>query len=134
MAAGVRDADGDFQSGDVVAICDPSGQEFARGLTNYPAAGAKNQRAEKIGTSPPPWATPPRRSDPPRQHGGDDHAAVNVVVLRERTICASETRSLNEPCRLQGAARYPFQGPLEEQHLSGASMSSPANCAARHDA
>ncbi|MGE0608873.1 MAG: glutamate 5-kinase [Pirellulales bacterium] len=38
LAAGVRDALGEFIAGDVVSVCDPAGQEFARGLCNYPSA------------------------------------------------------------------------------------------------
>ncbi len=37
LAIGVVDAQGAFRKGDVVAICDRQGQEFARGLTNYSA-------------------------------------------------------------------------------------------------
>ena len=36
LAIGVRDTTGDFEKGDIVALCDEAGQEFARGLTNYP--------------------------------------------------------------------------------------------------
>jgi glutamate 5-kinase len=35
LAVGVVDVHGDFQKGDVIAICSASGNEFARGLTNY---------------------------------------------------------------------------------------------------
>jgi glutamate 5-kinase len=35
LAIGVVDAQGAFRKGDVVALCDRHGQEFARGLTNY---------------------------------------------------------------------------------------------------
>jgi glutamate 5-kinase len=41
-----------FGKGDVVALCDTAGTEFARGLTNYSAADAKricNLRTEQIG-------------------------------------------------------------------------------------
>jgi len=31
---------GEFEKGDVVRLCDVDGLEFARGLTNYPAADA----------------------------------------------------------------------------------------------
>ena len=37
LAIGVVDVQGAFRKGDVVAICDRQGQEFARGLTNYSA-------------------------------------------------------------------------------------------------
>ena len=37
LAIGIVDAQGRFRKGDVVAICDRQGQEFARGLTNYSA-------------------------------------------------------------------------------------------------
>jgi len=35
LAAGVVDAIGRFQKGDIVALCDQQGKELARGLTNY---------------------------------------------------------------------------------------------------
>ena len=35
LAIGVRRVEGNFQKGDVVALCREDGQEFARGLTNY---------------------------------------------------------------------------------------------------
>lgn len=35
LAIGIRRVEGDFQQGDVVAICSEKGDEFARGLTNY---------------------------------------------------------------------------------------------------
>ncbi|HXT57316.1 MAG TPA: glutamate 5-kinase [Pirellulales bacterium] len=38
LAIGVLDAVGDFRKGDVVALRDPSGAEFARGLSNYGSA------------------------------------------------------------------------------------------------
>ncbi len=38
LAIGVADVQGDFARGDVVALRDKSGSEFARGLTNYSAA------------------------------------------------------------------------------------------------
>ncbi len=37
LPIGIVDAEGEFEKGDVVALCDPSGEEFARGLTNYPS-------------------------------------------------------------------------------------------------
>jgi glutamate 5-kinase len=38
LAIGVVEVQGEFKKGDVVALRDPQGTEFARGLTNYPAA------------------------------------------------------------------------------------------------
>jgi len=35
LAAGVIDKKGDFLSGDILSICDKSGKEFAKGITNY---------------------------------------------------------------------------------------------------
>jgi glutamate 5-kinase len=35
LAIGIQSSEGDFQKGDIVAVCDPQGQEIARGLTNY---------------------------------------------------------------------------------------------------
>jgi glutamate 5-kinase len=40
LAIGVVDVVGDFGKGDVVGVLGPDGREFARGLTNYPAADA----------------------------------------------------------------------------------------------
>lgn len=40
LAIGITDVVGPFQSGEVVSVCDPSGQEFARGLTNFDSATA----------------------------------------------------------------------------------------------
>ncbi len=37
LPIGITGVDGDFQRGDVVALCGPHGEEFARGLTNYAA-------------------------------------------------------------------------------------------------
>jgi glutamate 5-kinase len=51
LAIGVVDAEGEFVKGDVVALRDPEGREFARGLTNYSAAEIhriKGQKTEKI--------------------------------------------------------------------------------------
>jgi glutamate 5-kinase len=44
LAIGVVDVLGQFEKGDVVAIQDPAGQEFARGLTNYSTADARQIR------------------------------------------------------------------------------------------
>lgn len=41
LPVGVRSVDGEFGKGDVVSVCDADGAEFARGLTNYPAADAR---------------------------------------------------------------------------------------------
>jgi glutamate 5-kinase len=40
LPIGVVQTSGTFAKGDVVALCDLEGNEFARGLTNYPAADA----------------------------------------------------------------------------------------------
>lgn len=40
LPIGVREVHGHFNKGDVVALCDSEGIEFARGLTNYAAADA----------------------------------------------------------------------------------------------
>jgi glutamate 5-kinase len=37
LAIGLREIQGQFTKGDVVAVCDTQGAEFARGLTNYPS-------------------------------------------------------------------------------------------------
>ena len=59
LAAGVRRLEGDFATGDVVALADAEGHEFARGLVNYPAselgriAGLKTERiADELGYCP----------------------------------------------------------------------------------
>jgi len=59
LAVGVLRVEGDFAKGDVVALCDPTGREFARGLINYPAAEirtiaghGKEQIAELLGHRP----------------------------------------------------------------------------------
>jgi glutamate 5-kinase len=41
LAAGVRRLEGDFATGDVVALAAADGREFARGLVNYPVADLK---------------------------------------------------------------------------------------------
>jgi glutamate 5-kinase len=40
LPIGVIQVHGTFSKGDVVALCDPQGVEFARGLTNYSSADA----------------------------------------------------------------------------------------------
>jgi glutamate 5-kinase len=59
LPIGVVQVQGEFSKGDVISLCDPSGQEFARGLTNYSAADANRvlglrteQIAELFGTLP----------------------------------------------------------------------------------
>ena len=59
LAVGVANVVGDFSKGDVVALCDAAGREFARGLINYSAtemraiAGhSKEQIAELLGHRP----------------------------------------------------------------------------------
>ena len=48
LAIGVVDVAGDFDKGDIVAILDIEGQEFARGLTNYGTADAQQIRGLRI--------------------------------------------------------------------------------------
>ncbi len=51
LAAGVTEVRGEFHKGDVVSLVDAAGQEFARGLTNYPSddlAKIKGHRTENI--------------------------------------------------------------------------------------
>ena len=51
LPIGVTAVEGDFRKGDVVAVCDSQGIEFARGLTNYGAAEAqriKGLRTQQI--------------------------------------------------------------------------------------
>jgi glutamate 5-kinase len=51
LAIGIVGTTGDFVKGDVVALLDPEGREFARGLTNFSAAEIgriKGQKTEKI--------------------------------------------------------------------------------------
>ena len=47
LAAGIRTVEGDFQKGDVVALCDIDGKEFARGLSNYSAGDAEKIKGLK---------------------------------------------------------------------------------------
>ncbi len=52
LPIGVIQVVGSFHKGDVVALCDADGAEFARGLTNYSAADASRicgLRSEQIG-------------------------------------------------------------------------------------
>jgi glutamate 5-kinase len=52
LPIGVVQVTGSFGKGDVVALCDADGSEFARGLTNYSAADASRicgLRTEQIG-------------------------------------------------------------------------------------
>jgi glutamate 5-kinase len=52
LPIGVLQVTGSFGKGDVVALCDADGNEFARGLTNYSAADANRicgLRSEQIG-------------------------------------------------------------------------------------
>jgi glutamate 5-kinase len=44
LAIGIVEVVGEFEKGDVVGIRDADGHEFARGLTNYPAADARQIR------------------------------------------------------------------------------------------
>jgi glutamate 5-kinase len=44
LAIGIVDVVGEFEKGDVVGVLDPEGQEFARGLTNYATAEARQIR------------------------------------------------------------------------------------------
>jgi glutamate 5-kinase len=51
LAAGITGTQGDFQKGDVVALCDAEGNVVARGLTNYASAEIeriKGLRSDKI--------------------------------------------------------------------------------------
>jgi glutamate 5-kinase len=51
LAAGVVGTQGEFQKGDVVALCDPEGNVVARGLTNYSSADVeriKGLKSDKI--------------------------------------------------------------------------------------
>jgi glutamate 5-kinase len=40
LPVGVVEVQGTFSKGDVLSLCDPSGTEFARGLTNYSSEDA----------------------------------------------------------------------------------------------
>ncbi|MCE9607099.1 MAG: glutamate 5-kinase [Planctomycetia bacterium] len=54
LAIGVVDVQGDFSKGDVVAVRDRAGVEFARGLTNYSAVEClriKGMKTDAIGTA-----------------------------------------------------------------------------------
>ena len=41
LSIGMHSVQGDFSRGDIIAICDDQGQEFARGLANYASAEAR---------------------------------------------------------------------------------------------
>jgi glutamate 5-kinase len=41
LPIGMQSVQGDFSRGDIIAICDPQGNEFARGLANYASAEAR---------------------------------------------------------------------------------------------
>lgn len=47
LPIGVKQIEGDFGKGDVVAICDERGEEVARGLSNYSADDARRVRGQK---------------------------------------------------------------------------------------
>ncbi|MCL6504713.1 MAG: glutamate 5-kinase [Pirellulales bacterium] len=47
LAIGIMEVRGEFQKGDVVALCDVQGKELARGLTNYAAAEVRRIRGLK---------------------------------------------------------------------------------------
>ena len=52
LAIGITRVDGSFQRGSVVSLHDPSGQEIARGLCNYPSSEVEKiigQPSDKIG-------------------------------------------------------------------------------------
>ena len=58
-AATVVEVVGEFEKGDVVGVCDATGDEFARGLSNYPTAAARlirglrtDQARQALGTTP----------------------------------------------------------------------------------
>ena len=44
LPIGVTAVEGDFGKGDVISICDPAGEEVARGLSNYSATAAERIR------------------------------------------------------------------------------------------
>jgi glutamate 5-kinase len=46
LAVGVKAVEGDFRKGDVVSVCDETGQEVARGLCNYSSADAEKIRGK----------------------------------------------------------------------------------------
>src|SRR5439155_6164320 len=59
LAVGVRVVEGEFRKGDVIAVCDETGVEVARGLSNYSSNDAErirglptDQIAEKLGAIP----------------------------------------------------------------------------------
>ena len=49
LPIGVQDVDGDFKKGDVIALCDSQGEEFARGLTNYTADDVRRIKGLQTG-------------------------------------------------------------------------------------
>jgi len=49
LPIGVQDVEGDFEKGDVIALCDSQGEEFARGLTNYSADDVRSIKGLQTG-------------------------------------------------------------------------------------
>jgi len=49
LAVGVVEVGGDFDKGDVVGLCDPTGTEFARGLINYSASEMRTIAGQPTG-------------------------------------------------------------------------------------
>ncbi|MGN6725974.1 MAG: glutamate 5-kinase [Tepidisphaeraceae bacterium] len=47
LPAGITKIAGDFEKGDVVAICNAAGQKLAHGLTNYPASDLESIKGKK---------------------------------------------------------------------------------------
>ena len=53
LAIGIAAIDGEFAKGDVVVICNPAGNEIARGLTNYAVSEIqriKGLKSDRIAT------------------------------------------------------------------------------------
>jgi len=46
LPVGVAAVDGEFGKGDVVSVCDETGQEIARGLSNYSSSDADRIRGQ----------------------------------------------------------------------------------------
>ena len=79
LAIGVVEVVGEFEKGDVVGIRDPDGHEFARGLTNYATADARQirglrteQARQALGDAALRRGHPPRQPRPDRSEAGDE--------------------------------------------------------------
>ncbi|HOB31692.1 MAG TPA: hypothetical protein PKH32_02315 [Verrucomicrobiota bacterium] len=48
MPPGIARCEGEFQSGDVVRICDMDGTEFARGIAGFDSSEIRSRRLQRV--------------------------------------------------------------------------------------